>query len=150
MRFFCQFVRLQAYAYGICSTGYLIYAAKEKWSRGEDIQRKIKILAPIVVLSSLAALALCIRFTRLLVRDITYYPELKQFGFRFYTNYFTTKQHLLSPQDVQPLEVKSLRQAANYLIKLNGKERAVSTQVLGEWYNKRLFYHFLDGKSLDD
>src|ERR1019366_2900542 len=84
-----------------------------------------------MILSSLAALALSIRLTRLLVRDITYYPDLKQFGFRFYTNYFTTKQHLINPQDIQLLEVKSWKQTTNYRIKLGGKEKAVSTQVLG-------------------
>lgn len=34
MRFFCQFARFQAYAYGIAATGYLLYAFGEKWSRG--------------------------------------------------------------------------------------------------------------------
>lgn len=107
-------------------------------------------MTPLIVLSSLAALAISLKLTRLLVRDITYYPHLRAFGVRFYTNYFTTRQHLVRPEHICALEVKSRLQAANYRIRVGEKERAVTTQVLGEWYNKRLFYHLLDGKSLED
>lgn len=150
MRFFCQFARFQAYLYGICSTGYVMYAWKDKWAKGEETRRKLKIIVPFLVLTSVAALFVCSRLTRLIVRDITYYPTTKQFGFRFYTNFFTTKENMVAPADVQVLEVKSRSQAANYVIKVDGKPKRISTQVLGEWYNKRLFFHFMDGKTLED
>jgi hypothetical protein len=86
--------------------------------------------------------------SRLLIKEINYYPELEQFGVTYYTNLFTTKKHMVKPQHIKPLEVKSRWQASNYMVEINGKDRPSSTQVLGDWYNKRLFYHLIDGKRL--
>jgi hypothetical protein len=88
--------------------------------------------------------------TKILAKEINYYPETKQLGVSFYTNMFTTVEHKIPPTDVKPLKITKRFQAVNYEAKIEGNPRKFTTQVLSEWNNKRLFYHFLEGKDLSE
>lgn len=103
MRFFCQAVRLQVYIYGVASMSYLMYAIKTKWDKGPDAQRRIKIVGPLIALTSLAALRVSTMLTRILVREITYMPETNQVALKFYTNFFTTRQYVVKPTEIKTL-----------------------------------------------
>lgn len=116
MRFFCQAARLQVYLYGVASLGYLMYAIKNKWDKGEDAQRRIMILGPLITIGSLAAIRVSMLLTRILVKEINYIPETNQLALKFYTNLFTTRQYAVKPTEILPLEKKKRFQAVNYIV----------------------------------